>query len=43
MLNLVPLVSVDHRMKLVDHIGVKTVLRDSAAVIETDFRRWRGI
>jgi ornithine cyclodeaminase len=40
MLNLVPFVSVDHMMKLVHHIGIETVLRDIAAEVETDFRRW---
>jgi ornithine cyclodeaminase len=37
---LVPFVSVDHMMKLVLHLGVEQVLRDLAAEIEADFRRW---
>ncbi len=39
-LNLVPFVSVDNMMKLVLHLGVERVLRDLAAEIEEDFRRW---
>jgi len=40
MLNLVPFVSVDAMMKLVMARGVETVLRELAAEIERDFRRW---
>ncbi|MBL4916803.1 ornithine cyclodeaminase [Szabonella alba] len=36
----VPFVSVEHMMGLVHHIGVETVLKDLAAEIEADFRRW---
>jgi ornithine cyclodeaminase len=39
-LALVPFVSVDRMMRLVTRIGVETVLRDLAATIEDDFRRW---
>ncbi|WP_192931127.1 ornithine cyclodeaminase [Gemmobacter serpentinus] len=37
---LVPFVSVDNMMRLVLHIGIEQVLRDLAAEIEADFRRW---
>lgn len=37
---LVPFVSVHHMMGLVHHIGLPRVLRDLAACIEDDFRRW---
>ncbi len=36
----VPFVSVDNMLKLVLHLGVERVLRDLAAEIEADFRRW---
>ena len=36
----VPFVSVEHMMGLVHHLGVETVLRQLADVIEEDFRRW---
>lgn len=39
-LNIVPFVSVDHMMKLVLTVGVETFLKELAAVIEEDFRRW---
>ena len=39
-LNIVPFVSVDHMMKLVNAIGVERFLTDLAAYIEEDFRRW---
>ena len=39
-LALVPFVSVDKMMKLVLHLGIERVLRDLAAEIEADFRRW---
>ena len=39
-LALVPFVSVAHMMGLVHHIGLEAMLRDIAAEIETDFRRW---
>ena len=39
-LNIVPFVSVDHMMKLVNTIGVERFLTDLAAYIEEDFRRW---
>ena len=36
----VPFVSVHNMMRLVHHIGIEQVLRDIAAEIEADFRRW---
>jgi ornithine cyclodeaminase len=39
-LNLVPFVSVDHMMKLVNAIGIETFLIELTAYIEEDFRRW---
>jgi ornithine cyclodeaminase len=39
-LNIVPFVSVDHMMKLVLRVGVETFLKELAAYIEEDFRRW---
>ena len=39
-LNIVPFVSVDHMMRLVLRIGVETFLKQLAAYIEEDFRRW---
>ncbi len=39
-LNIVPFVSVDHMMKLVMRVGVETFLKELAAYIEDDFRRW---
>ncbi|MFC7703762.1 ornithine cyclodeaminase [Plastorhodobacter daqingensis] len=41
-LNTVPFVSVANMMRLVHHIGVEQVLRDLAAAIEEDFRRWES-
>jgi ornithine cyclodeaminase len=40
-LNIVPFVSVDHMMKLVNAIGIERFLIDLAAYIEDDFRRWQ--
>jgi ornithine cyclodeaminase len=40
MLNIVPFVSVDHMMKLVNAIGVERFLTELAGCIEVDFRRW---
>lgn len=37
---LVPFVSVDNMMKLVNHLGTETVIRGIADYIEADFRRW---
>ena len=37
---LVPFVSVANMMRLVHHIGLETMLKDLAACIEEDFRRW---
>jgi ornithine cyclodeaminase len=39
-INIVPFVSVHCMMKLVLAIGIETVLRELAAYIEADFRRW---
>jgi ornithine cyclodeaminase len=39
-LNLVPFVSVDHMMKLVNAIGIETFLIELTEYIEEDFRRW---
>ena len=39
-LALVPFVSVAHMMGLVHYIGLEQMLRDIAAEIEADFRRW---
>ena len=36
----VPFVSVQNMMQLVHHIGIEQVLKDIAAEIEADFRRW---
>lgn len=36
----VPFVSVDNMMKLVNCIGIETVLLDLASYIEADFKRW---
>lgn len=41
-LNIVPFVSVDHMMKLVNGIGVETFLNQLAGYIEDDFRRWEN-
>ncbi len=41
-LNIVPFVSVDHMMKLINRIGVERFLTDLAAYIEEDFRRWES-
>ncbi|WP_333692945.1 ornithine cyclodeaminase [Phaeobacter italicus] len=37
---LVPFVSVDNMMRLIHTIGIDTVLKDLAAYIEEDFKRW---
>lgn len=37
---LVPFVSVDHMMKLINHIGIEPMLRGIAGFIEDDFKRW---
>ncbi len=37
---LVPFVSVDHMMKLINHIGVEPMLIGLADYIEADFKRW---
>jgi ornithine cyclodeaminase len=39
-LNIVPFVSVDQMMKIVLEVGVETLLKDMAAYIEADFKRW---
>src|SRR4051812_9339265 len=40
-LNIVPFVSVDHMMKLVNVIGVERFLTDLSTYVEEDFRRWK--
>ena len=37
---LVPFVSVDNMMALVNHIGLEKILIDLASEIECDFKRW---
>jgi ornithine cyclodeaminase len=37
---MVPFVSVEHMMGLVNHIGIEKILSDLADEIEADFRRW---
>ena len=37
---LVPFVSVDNMMRLIHHLGIEDLLRDLAAYIEDDFKRW---
>ena len=37
---LVPFVSVDHMMKLINHIGIEPMLVGLADYIEADFKRW---
>ncbi len=37
---LVPFVSVDNMMRLIHSIGIEAMLRDLAAYVEQDFRRW---
>lgn len=39
-LNLVPFVSVENMMKLVNHVGVEAFLTGLAAYVEEDFKRW---
>ena len=39
-LAMVPFVSVDNMMRLVNHIGIETFMADLAAEIESDFLRW---
>ncbi len=39
-LNIVPFVSVDQMMKIVLEVGVETLLKEMAAYIESDFKRW---
>ena len=39
-LNIVPFVSVDHMMKIVDSIGMESILAGISAYIEEDFQRW---
>ena len=41
-LALVPFISVENMMRLVHHVGVKRILTELAAEIETDFRRWEN-
>ncbi|MCA1369520.1 ornithine cyclodeaminase [Bradyrhizobium sp. BRP14] len=39
---MVPFVSVDNMMRLVNHLGVETVLAELTDAIEADFRRWES-
>ncbi|WP_299896353.1 ornithine cyclodeaminase [uncultured Ruegeria sp.] len=39
---LVPFVSVDNMMRLVHHIGVEQMIKQIAAQIESDFKRWES-
>jgi len=39
-LALVPFVSVEHMMKLVNHIGLENVLQDLTDYVQADFKRW---
>lgn len=41
-LNLVPFVSVEHMMRLINRIGVENALRGIAAYVEDDFKRWES-
>lgn len=41
-LNVVPFVSVDSMMRLVNAIGVETVMTELASYIDADFRRWES-
>ena len=37
---LVPFVSVDHMLQLINDIGIETMLKELAEYIEQDFKRW---
>ena len=39
-LNIVPFVSVDHMMKIVQKLGMENMLEGIAAYVEDDFKRW---
>ena len=39
-INIVPFVSVDSMMKIVHTIGIETFLKELAAYVEADFKRW---
>jgi ornithine cyclodeaminase len=39
-LNIVPFVSVEHMMKIIDKIGIENMLKGIATYIEDDFKRW---
>ena len=41
-LAMVPFVSVDHMMSIVNHIGAEQMMRELADYIEADFRRWES-
>ncbi len=41
-LNIVPFVSVDRMMKLINAIGIERFLTELAAYVEADFRRWES-
>jgi ornithine cyclodeaminase len=40
-LSSVPFVSVDHMMKIVESIGMESILKGIAAYVEEDFKRWQ--
>ena len=39
---LVPFISVDHMMQLINHIGFEQMLTGLASAIEDDFKRWQS-
>ena len=39
---LVPFISVDHMMQLINHIGLEHMLSELASAIEDDFQRWQS-
>jgi len=39
---LVPFISVDHMMQLINHIGLEQMLTGLASAIEDDFKRWQS-
>ncbi|MEO1612057.1 MAG: ornithine cyclodeaminase, partial [Pseudomonadota bacterium] len=41
-LAMVPFVSVDHMMEIMNGIGARRMMRELAAYIEADFRRWES-
>ena len=39
---LVPFISVDHMMQLINHIGLEQMLTGLANAIEDDFKQWQS-